>query len=84
MAAKKEYVVRVVVFNGPNAGYDDVTKLLESLRYAQVIDLHREDHESTCFDIICPHGLDSKTWSEMNANRMQSFGYNAVSAPSTR
>lgn len=81
---KKEYVVRVVQVEGDEAIN---SAFLECLRYAGYIDTHEVDPEgltTCCFDIRAPHGLNSKLWSEMNAERMRSFGFNAVSAPSTR
>lgn len=83
---KKEYVVRVVQTHTPEGQElyegDNVGSFVECLRYAGLVTIHPTDTlTSLCFDIHCPHGLESKPWSEMNAKRMQSFGYNAVSAP---
>ena len=66
---------------------------IESLRYAGLIDVHEVDPNgltTDCFDLICPNlrGRDyveqSKIWAEQNAERMRTFGFNAVCAPSTR
>lgn len=57
---------------------------IDSLRYAGVITEHVTDARGltiSCFDI---HGLGSQIWAEQNAERMRSFGFNAVAAPSTR
>lgn len=62
---------------------DSVSSLLESLRYAQLVTIHRDDEDGVCFDLHCPHGLNDKVWAGANAARMQSFGYNAVAAPAT-
>lgn len=65
---------------------------IESLRYAGLITVHEVDPNgltTDCFDLICPnlHGRDyerqSKVWAEQNAERMRTFGFNAVCAPST-
>lgn len=90
--AGKEYVVRVVQTmndkgSDMNEGGVIDYSFLESLRYAGLVTLHDVGNNSlttVCFDLRCPHGLNSKAWSEQNAARMQSFGYNAVSAPSTK
>lgn len=71
----KEYVVRVARLDLPE--FD--TPFVECLRYACLIEVPNDSDE--VFDILCPRGLDSKTWAERNAARMQSFGYNAVVAP---
>lgn len=56
---------------------------IECLRYAGMVRPHDPREEGLqVFDLLPPDGVDSKAWSEMNAERMRSFGYNAVSAPS--
>lgn len=91
---KKMYAVRVVQTMLPDGsevheGGEINGALLDYLRYAGVITVH-ETYSSgltvTCFDIEDPMsitGSQSKAWSERNAERMRSFGFNAVSAPST-
>lgn len=79
--AKRKYVVRVVLMPDQREGCDGI---LECLRYAQVITVHRNDPAGMCFDIDCPPGLESDRWAKANADRMATFGYNAVVAPSTR
>lgn len=58
---------------------------LECLRYAGVINLHRNNEERQVFDIFPPKSSwnVSQEWAEMNAKRMQSFGFLAAAAPST-
>jgi hypothetical protein len=68
---------------GPTVGAPAAEMLLESLRYAGHVVIHRDDEQGMCFDIRPPHGLESGQWAKMNAQRMQSFGFNAVKAPST-
>jgi hypothetical protein len=85
---KKEYVVRVVQTDDDVELLmnKDLSQFVECLRYAGLVTVHEVDPRgltTLCFDIRCPHGLNSKAWSEQNAARMKSFGYNAVSAPST-
>ncbi len=88
MGKKIKYVVRVVI-NPTDGNFPPLAKMVDEgfidcLRYAGLIRVHeRLEGEGQCFDLICPSGLDSKMWSEVNAQRMQSFGYNAVLAPST-
>jgi len=81
MAKKSEYVIRVS-WRKPEgrtaALHDCVPLLLEQLRYAGVIKLHKEYF----FDIAAPQGVtDSTLWASSNAERMSSFGINAVCAP---
>lgn len=79
----KEYVVRVVQTEDKEGGEISYA-FIESLRYAGIVKVHETDpHGLTilCFDLICPHNGSSKTWAEMNAERMRSFGFNAVVAP---
>lgn len=71
---KREYVVRVA-----RVGEDFDNPFLECLRYAGLVALHPESEN--VFDILCPKGLDSEVWAEQTADRMVSFGYNAVKAP---
>lgn len=87
---KKLYVVRVVIpnidVNVPPLAQPLPGGLLDSLRYMGVVNLHYDDERGQLFDIFPPKCVavsESKTWSEMNAKRMGSFGYNAASAPST-
>lgn len=88
----KTYIVRVVQTMTPPPEYHynyeggDLGSFVECLRYAGLVTVHETDPNgltTLCFDIHPPKGVDSKPWSEMNAQRMRSFGYNAVSAPST-
>lgn len=84
--ASKKYVVRVVIPASdsphvpPLAGAVD-GGFLECLRYAGVVRVHYDNEKGQCFDLIAPAGTDSKMWSEQNAARMITFGYNAVSSP---
>lgn len=81
--SKRQSVVRVVLPDGINEISSDVRRLLEQFRYAGLITVHRDNDEGICFDLHCPHGLVSENWAKQNAERMRSFQYNAVSAPST-
>lgn len=79
---KHEYVVRIVLFCGINQ--DDGlmhSAFVECLRYAGLVQVHRTDEKGMCFDLLCPHKSGSDIWAQHNADRMQSFGYNAVKAP---
>lgn len=87
--ARKIWVVRVVTHpsemstrseaeHGPG---HTLGEFIECMRYAGLIRIHRDNSEGMCFDIRPPIGVDSEMWAQLNANRMQSFGYNAVKAP---
>jgi hypothetical protein len=82
------WVVRVVLQRGGDLipfGPDDKlmnTTFLECLSYAGILRIHRSDESGMCFDLACPDPqMDSRIWATANANRMQSYGYNAVPAP---
>lgn len=87
---KKRYVVRVVQTVEPSGrmvsegGYID-PGFIESLRYAGLIQQHATDPRGLthhCFDLLPPAGVDdTQGWAERNAERMQTFGFNAVAAP---
>jgi len=46
-------------------------------------DVDPQDNLSQVIEFLCPdpRGIDTKAWAEMQAQRMQSFGINAVAAP---
>jgi hypothetical protein len=78
----REYVVRVVLFEEADAS---VGRLIECFRYAGFVARPRRDLQGVgtlTFDMICPvHTKDTKAWADANAERMQTLGFNAVSAP---
>ena len=84
---KKRSGVRVVFFSsGEFRSLADIDTFLECLRYAGIVNIERKHtntkHTRTIVDILPPKDeVDDKTWSEANAKRMRSFGYNASSAP---
>lgn len=82
---KRKWVVRIVIgrTDPPPLAELISDRFLECLRYAGLVVVHRDNEEGQCFDLVAPGGRDSKEWSEENAKRMKSFGYNAVSAPGT-
>ncbi len=79
----QKQVVRVVLPDGMNRVTPEVRQLLECLRYAQIVTIHRDNEEGICFDLHCPEGMADRPWAEMNASRMRSFTYNAQAAPGT-
>jgi hypothetical protein len=84
MAVKRKWVVRVVLFTG-HLQDDRLIQspwITEHLRRLGYVTVHRDDEKGLCFDFLCPNKVyDTKAWAEMNANRMRSFGENAVAAP---
>jgi hypothetical protein len=87
MAKKMIWAVRIVASpqemdgEGSSLGNHTIGELLECLRYAGLVRIHRDNAEGVCFDLVSPAGVDSETWAQMNADRMSSFGWNAVKAP---
>lgn len=85
MARKTRYVVRVVIPAPENLSPPDQPVgpdgFLECLQHAGLVSVHRDNGEGQVFDINCPHQGDSKVWAEANAERMRTFGFNAVCAP---
>jgi hypothetical protein len=85
------WVVRVSIISGPDTGQhvfhagrvqDTFLHLLDK---AGLIKQHPQyDSEVQVFDLLAPRNItDTKVWANQNAQRMQSFGYNAVAAPAT-
>lgn len=89
MGKKRQYVIRIVQTQTPecvdlNEG-GDISAFVECLRYAGIVRVHEVSELTTlCFDLVCPaHFTDSQRWAERNAERMRTFGFNAVAAPAT-
>jgi hypothetical protein len=82
-APRHQYVVRVVLHVGLRQ--DDALlggPFIACLRYAGLVVFHRTDETGACFDLVAPRGVhDTHAWAKHNADRMASFGYNAVAAP---
>ena len=84
---KIKWVIRVVLFRGIDQ--DELiagNPLVESLRYAGIIRVHRDDASGMCFDLMPPSPVcipisNQKVWAERNSERMRTFGINAVVAP---
>jgi hypothetical protein len=82
---KRKWVVRLVL---PSAEYEKLGMFLENLRYAGMALVHsptykttgERDPAGTVVDIFLPS--PQKEACEAVAERMASFGYNAVAAPS--
>lgn len=79
------WVVRVVI---PTAPYDHRWPIdpgfVDCLARANVIDDHGTDDERQCFDIRPPKGIAAfanREWADGLSGRLQSMGYNAVTAP---
>lgn len=55
---------------------------IESLRYAGLLDLIKDDGITRVFDLLPPRDIeDTAQWARVNAERMKTFGFNAVKAP---
>tara|TARA_R110000824_G_scaffold83438_5_gene208941 strand:+ start:319 stop:573 length:255 start_codon:yes stop_codon:yes gene_type:complete len=78
MPKKISRVVRVVMNHDET---HSVGTLIECLRYAGLVQVHRGQGDTTVFDIRAPHDVNDGVWAENNAKRMQSFYINAVDAP---
>lgn len=93
MPRKMKWVVRIVADIGeldtsnskPENGVGhNLKEFIEQLRYAGLILIHRDNWQGMCFDLLPPPGVDTEMWAKLNAERMSSFGYNAVKAPDAR
>ena len=83
------FVVRVVLHNEEVPLNDTLEgPFLECLRHAGLIKIHRDDEDGRCFDILPPRDVKSRNqsaiWAQQTADRMTSFGFNAVKAPEWR
>jgi len=77
------YVVRVVLFADEQ---QRIGTLVEALRFAGHVQLHRQDETGSCFDILPPRAIGasldgSAEWAARTAEHFASLGYNAVKAP---
>jgi hypothetical protein len=80
------YKTRVRVVITDDSHRNMMQPILEQLRHAGLIVVHRNNDEMYLFDMIPPSTLPRSTkaqveWAHANAERMQSFGYSAVAAP---
>ena len=83
MAKYKRYVVRVVVAYS-DKNQDVHLQWAEQLRYmghAKIHTVASRTDITNVIDLLPPHDVDSYVWAKQNADRMTSFGYNAVAAP---
>lgn len=82
MRKDRRVIVRVIL-NPLECENADLTRFIESLRYAGIVDIHRHDETGMCFDIIPPTAsyTNQENWANSNAKRLASFGFNAVKAP---
>ena len=90
---KQRQVVRVVAFefNDTSDIYSEAEaqfgQFIECLRYAGVVHVQKVDDKPSrlIIDILPPKNSgNDRVWAEANAERMQTFGYNAVPAPEGR
>lgn len=85
---KQEWTVRVINYredpHRSRYGRDELPGLwVEQLRYmghARELATY-DDPPRTVLEFYAPSNIDSRVWATQNAERMQSFGINAVPAP---
>lgn len=76
-------IVRVVLPDGVNDLTTEVRGLLDCLKYAGLIVMHRDDRDGVCFDVLPPQefaGRDEQ-WARDAAAYFRAGAYNAVVAP---
>ncbi len=84
---KKQWVVRIVhQWTNENERHRRDMKVLitEMLRYAGFVRMHVDEDDRLVFDLLPASNSareDSGMWAQMNAERISSFGWNAVKAP---
>lgn len=89
MATERLWVVRVVMGHTSVPAVqkmrdEGLLLLLQCLRYAGTVAIHRDDEDGMCWDLLPPRHINhhgNQTWAKMTASRMKSFGLNAVAAP---
>ncbi len=78
MASKKRWVVRIFIDNQTIERNPDLQTFLECFRYAgMIVD---RSNSSTCphIDLACPLSCRSESWATMNAERIRTFGLDAI------
>lgn len=91
--AKTEWTVRLInfkpaerpaerqIFRGDNEWLSGLwVEQLRHMGFAREL-AEFDDPERTVVEFYAPRGTDSQHWAKENAERMHSFGFNAVAAP---
>lgn len=80
LSMSRRDVVRVVIDDETAEWFDN--PIIDCLRYAGLIRVHdtRTPAGHQVFDVLPPKDSGAE-WAVMNADRMRSFGFNAVPAP---
>ena len=83
MPKKQRWAVRIILDR--KITQDDsvmANPFIECLRYAGLVVVHKDNEYGMTIDLIQRDPkVDSQVWAQMNAKRMESFGFNAVAAP---
>lgn len=80
-------VIRTILFKDADRRITNlpVEELLTHLEYLGYISVERSDAEGMCVDFLPPREMRTKeqidTWCRMNADKLSSYGHNAVVAP---
>jgi hypothetical protein len=79
--ATVKYTVRVVMFKNSRLNPPIPGIWLEQMRHLGVCRILGENDDRAVLEFPAPAGTMTQTWANMEADRMQSFGLNAVAAP---
>ena len=77
----KDYVVRIVLPDGVHDLDPQTRTLLVLMGQSGSIQIHRDDVEGMCFDLLPPAGVDTREWADKTAAEFAGYHYNAVRAP---
>ncbi len=77
----KDYVVRIVLPDGVHDLDPQTRTLLVLMGQSGNIQIHRDDVDGMCFDLLPPAGVGSRDWADDTAAKFADYHYNAVLAP---
>jgi hypothetical protein len=78
MDTKKRWIVRIFIDDQTIERNPDFQTFLECFRYAGLIVDKSNNAISPHIDLACPLSCRSVSWAKMNAERMRTFGLNAI------
>lgn len=74
-------VVRIVLPDGVHDLDPQTRTLLVLMGQSSILQIHRDDVDGMCFDLLPPAGVNSRDWADDTAAEFSGYRYNAVRAP---